>query len=179
MLNEQSFKVELTKVYEENFDLWVKRLSRFVGESLAEDAVQEGFCRSLKYWRAFVKGGYEMAGWCWVIVLNAAKDINTSERTGQSYSLHEPIGTGEEKLTLEEVIGKPDEYDSEEFSSIVIGEIANDRLSKTSQDILWLSYIIGYTPREIVRILDVDNKAVRNCTHQFRNYIKEKYGTFR
>jgi DNA-directed RNA polymerase specialized sigma24 family protein len=111
--------------------------------------------------------------------MNAARDINASERTGETYSLHEELGNGEEKLTLEEVLGKPDNMDAEEFAEIVIEEIASDRLSATSQNILWLRLILGYNPRDIEKVLDTNNKAVRNCTHQFKVYLTEKYGYFK
>lgn len=154
----------LGKYYEDNYDELKKRAYfRLKDDGLAEDAVQEAFCRALKFYdEDRIKS---FGGWFTTILNNACKDIHREEvRKGVTLEFNEELNEGLEDLNLE----------AQEVKKIV--SLIESKRSVNERNVLHMYFLQNHMPRDIVQTVDLSYSRVRNCISEFRKQCKETFG---
>jgi RNA polymerase sigma-70 factor (ECF subfamily) len=122
-----------------------------------EDAVQETFCRLIKYGTAFESGEHEKA---WLIrtatnvCKNSLRHWFWKHEDLADYENVRGAGNVETDGTLDAVLGLPDKY----------------------KTVVYLYYYEGYTTPDISSILGKPQSTIRNYLHEARGILKEKLG---
>jgi len=148
-------KERIEQHYIENFDKLVKRYNRRAGGVMnAEDVVQEGYARALKYADSYLTS-LPFDTWIGTIMNNALKDMKAAE-----YPRSPPV----------EDVGD-DPYVREQVQDIVT---AIGKYKQPKKDILRLWYILGYSREDIRKILNVSKKEIHTTVFWFRKKMREK-----
>jgi RNA polymerase sigma-70 factor (ECF subfamily) len=132
----------------------------------AEDVVQETYYRALKYSDSYSEDLSAFDTWITTIFNRCVKDFKKAEREFSGY------------VELEEHHLVEDEDYLVNLGSVrnMVTEIED--LRPEARHIVYLYFIKGYAPREIVKVLDINNKKVRMTVHRFKQRMKLKYGEF-
>lgn len=157
-------EIELESLYVASRDKYVKSIRNMMGSvHSAEDAVQEAFCRALKYWKSF--DGDNIQGWFWTILRNAARDIKKEDRLdGMTTGSDEEEGTD----ILDEIM----------FRNEVLDLIEEDINQYTGSHRVALKCAIMYQwlPQEIAKITDLTATHIAVIVHRFKQEMRDKYG---
>lgn len=161
--------MNIEQFYRDNYNLYVKRLSRKAGSvENAEDIVQEAFCRALKYQDSFNPTGdsdkpFEI--WFNTIVRRAMYDFSRIElKQGMTAA----IDSGETEAV--EIDGV-DQAMAEE----ILEAMKTKRKNEHTQ-VLYLALVKNYPPRDIVQVLDLGIHNVNTIISRFKTEMAEKYG---
>ncbi len=152
--------------YIKNFDRLCKQRSRWVGSlHNAEDAVQEGFARSLKYIDSWKEGPFEH--WNNTVLNNACRDIKKQERLQ---------GGVKEPEDLEE--GATDSADDLQFTEQMACVILKEMSAKPmdNHSVLRDYIVFGYTCKEIAEYIDMSQANIRKIVQRFKEEMVQKYG---
>ena len=152
----------LTEFYAEQYDKLVKRVSyRAGGPANAEDVVQEAFTRALTYIDSFEPDRDALGAWFNTILNNALKDFKKQERR-QGATTDEPIIEDFDKYM----------YQQEQLE-VIFQEI--DDMPEPSRSIIRNFVVLGYSAKEVARMVDANIIAIRNTVQLFREYIRRQY----
>jgi RNA polymerase sigma factor (sigma-70 family) len=154
---------QIEAFYKENFNRLIKRVGHRAGTHwAAEDVVQEAFVRALKYWDTYDPANKEIGAWFNTILNNALRDYTRDERR----------------------YGMCEEFEDEKHNDLALSPEALGAAAKIreliaakgqpTKSILTMYYLQGYKPKEIVEVLDVEVKTVRQYVWRFRDELKEK-----
>lgn len=158
----------IEEFYKENFNTLVIQYSRRAGSiENAEDVLQEAFLRALRYKDSFNPDIRKFETWFNAIAKRALYDLKRENlKQGMTSLLEEPLA--------EEVV-LVDGFD-QKLASEIEGLIKAKR-NPEHRSILYLYFIRGYKPSDIVKIADTSNKTIRQIVWRFRQEVKEKYET--
>lgn len=150
--------------YVENYDKLVKRLSyRAGGIHNAEDVMQEAYARALNYLDSFdpmVKG---FGAWFNSVINNSLRDFKSTERIrGMARSLDK-----EENLA--------DIAQDQEIIDKLMQEVESIPNEK-SREILKMFVFLGYSAKEVARVVDTNMSNIRRTINEFYKYAREVYG---
>lgn len=162
-IQKRNAKVEA--YYRANYNKLVKKVSgRCDTPENAEDIVQNAFVNAITYWGSYDPRIKDFDTWFGVILNNALKRyMKDARRFGTTDEFDEELHEGVEMSHL-----------GEELIKKVQGEIA--KKNKSNQEVLSLYFVSGYKPADIVEVLDVPIKTVKQCVLRFKNEVSEKYG---
>lgn len=150
---------ELETYFRENYNSLVKIARRRVGGyslSLAEDAVQEAFCRALRYQRTYK--GDDLDVWFRSILHNAVNQIKGQERDrGVTYrdDMESDLLVNQERIELPASVGE-----------------ALSRSSERDQEILNMRFFFGFKTREIHELLNISHDVVRDVIRRFKERLR-------
>ncbi len=143
--------------YVDNREVLLKRLYHRAGTpENAEDVLQESFERALKYMSSFDAERQELGAWFNTIMNNTLKTFKRDERSCGTY------------VEFDEELADPIPMSQTNEDTIVrIKETIN---SKQGDDrtILHLYFNEQYKPREIMTILDTNNKRINYVVNLFK-----------
>lgn len=147
----------IEKFYKDNYSRLVKILTRRAGApENAEDIIQESFARALKYEASFDAERQELGAWFNTIMNNALKDFKRDERSGGTFvELEEEH---HESFTLSET-----DQDTIKRIKAAIEEKKGD-----DKTILSLYFLKEFKPREIMCVVDTNNKRICYVVSMFR-----------
>ena len=154
--------IEFTRVYLDIYkDLCLLSLRYVHSESVAEDIVQDAFCRVLvrrpEVFR--YEDGSQIRAYMWRVVRNASIDW-FRRNSGKSYSLEERMMDAELSLLVDELVAKESygSYDFERASETIGGVI--DALPPRAREVYSLRREKGLSNKDVARQLGVTVKAV-------------------
>jgi RNA polymerase sigma factor (sigma-70 family) len=153
--------------YTHNFEKLCKKRSGWVGGlGNAEDCVQEGFTRALKYIEGWT-GPQPFSHWVNTIINNACRDFKKADRLQ---------GGNRDTVDADEEAGEPLEQVqlTEEMAKIIMEEIADKPAPKQTAIRDYL--ILGYTCKEIAEYVDMSQANIRKVVQRFREEMENKYG---
>lgn len=146
--------------YRENYNKLVKIARVRVGDYslvLAEEAVQEAFCRSVKYYRTY-DPSEPFDGWFRRILYNAINNLKRLEKDGGA------VYNDDEAERVEPHI-------SVNFTKEVV-DILNQS-SVRDQNILNMYCFYGFKSREVGEMLNVSHDVVRDVIRRFREKLRQ------
>ena len=153
---------ELTKLYKDKYDDYVRMYKGRAGANDVEDLVQEAFYRSLYYIDNYRPELADLGFWFSGIMENCLKDLYREKRDGAS--LHT-------KLTPESALIEP-KYD-EGTTKLVLKEI--EKKGGDTRQILYLYFICGYKTEDVHKVI---GGSLVNCwmaVSRFKEMLREKY----
>lgn len=127
-----------------------------------EDVVQEGYTRALKYISSFNKQG-NFQHWFSRILRNAFLDFKMAEKGKYTEEFDEENFEGTEGPGFFRVFAKQIYKDIDEYPEHL-------------QEILFLYYRNGFSPRDITKITGIKKNTVKQFLHRFRTNVREKHG---
>lgn len=163
-MNKERVYKEIEEHYRVYRDGLVKRFTGKLGSrSNAEEVLQTAYLRALEYWQS--KDGRPIENWFSGILTNAIADFKREDR------LHgATIGTDELAEVL--VAPGPDQF-LEQIGREVERDIQAER--ERDRDILRYYFIQQYTPRDIGKLVEQSDAAIRQIIHRFREKLRERY----
>ncbi len=143
--------------YNKERKLLLKKLNNRAGSpENAEDILQESFARALQYQSSFDSERQELGAWFNTIMNNTLKTFKRDERSMGTYV----------------------ELDEEEIEPILMSTTNQDTIARIKEAInskegddrtvLHLYFIEQYKPREIMTILDTNNKRINYVVNMFK-----------
>lgn len=146
--------------YIKSRELYVKRIrGRLDNPCDAEDIVQEGYYRALKYAHTY-NPDMPLEGWMVRIMHNAFRSYLAMINNRDNVELDE-----------EEIEGTPEPT----YPSHIWREINEMIDGNSEKEILSLYFIYGHKPREIAEITDRKYRDVTNLVHKFKTRISKLY----
>lgn len=142
--------------FKENYDKRVKFARKRVGNYdlyLAEEAVQEAFCRALKYFKAF-NHEEDFDNWFGKILVNCINDLKRIER---DKGVNHRQDRGDYITTVP-------------FTKEVI-ELFNKETER-NQNILNMYFFYGYKSREVAEFTHISHDVVRDVIRTFRKRVR-------
>lgn len=155
----------IAQLYEDRRDLYLNMVARRAGGKYnAEDVVQEAFKRALLYEESYnpTKSGLET--WFEHILRKALYDFQRDELLQ---------GMTKDDLSRE-TPETPFLGVTEGARSQIRKEI--DKKEGVSREVLWLTFVKGFNPRDIVSVLDVTIHNTNKIIQRFRKEMVDKYG---
>ena len=156
---------QLEQYYRENFGVLCKSMANRVGSLYdAEDVIQEAFLRALRYVDSFDPERSEMSTWFGKIARRAMFDFKRQETL--------------QGLVREEQSGEEPVFDFRELGVSTAHEIEKEIVGRREnhRDILFLAYVRGYRPREIVEVVNDSARNVKAVLDRFKAEMASKYG---
>lgn len=156
-------------IIEENFRSsyrsWVKRVyCRVKKNEDAEDIVMEAYTRALKYQHTFIQGN-NFEYWFSRIIANAVKDWKREQHNQFEH---------QEEFDEQEMAPCPDPSIKRDLYATLSAEI--DELEKPERaEIVHLYFILGFKPRDIMKITNQKSVIVNNTIQHFKGKMKGKY----
>ena len=147
--------------YRENYTVLIKIARRRVGNYslvLAEEAVQEAFCRALKYFKSY-KHEDLFEYWFKRILYNTINQLKTQEMNGGA--------TSDERDGVN--------YGSTSTPNLTLTKEISDLLEKASdrdKEILNNYFFYGFKSREISELMNISHDVVRDRIRTFRERLK-------
>lgn len=161
---------EFEKAFQHLYDPLVRRLVLMFRDSfIAEEAVQEAFCRALIRWDKFGDSRH-LEAWLFVVARNVARDM--LRRLSRSTTLNTSGLTSEAdpapKYSLDEIVG----------NWLIRQEIADAilRLPPTYREVLLLYYYEGYTVEEIAERSRTAAGTVKARLYRARQALRAALG---
>lgn len=162
-VNERNRVIE--KLYITSYKKFVKQVnSRCHNMADAEDIVQEAFCRALTYFDSLDNRGVH--AWFSVILENAFNHHMNDQRRSGCVD-HDELDEGH-------LVGEMSEW-ADDMMKRIEAEI-NEVKDVNHRMVLFLYFVRGYKPREILDVVPLKAGNVRIIIHRFGEEIKEKYG---
>lgn len=157
----------IEQFYRDYYDLYVRRNSRRAGGiENAEDVVQEAFCRALKYADSFeVREDKHMETWFNTIVRRSLYDF---KRIELKQGMTAATDSGESEAV--EISGV-DQMMADEIVGFIEAKKNIDH-----KNVLYLSLLRNYPPRDIVEVLDLNLENVKRIVVRFKQEMAEHYG---
>lgn len=158
----QTFE-HIEKHYTENVSRLMKQYVRFTGsKESAEDVVQEAYTRALKYYDSYdpeVKFGQ----WFSRILKNSLHAFKNTEKGHSTEELDEELVEGVEGGA---------------YSKVLLDQIkqAIGQQPPEVREVLRLYFIHGYSPRSIVKIVEMGYRHISKYIYQFKKEIRDKHG---
>lgn len=150
------------EVFRRHYGPLVRRLSLVLGDPwLAEDAVQEAFCRALERWPRLVAARVDLAAWLFVVARNAARD---ARRRSARWVLGAVASPARDTASLEE--GVETDLDVERLAR------ALRRLPPPQREVILLHYYDGCSVDEIARRTGVLAGTVKSRLHRARRALR-------
>ena len=153
--------------YAENYEVLCKTVQGRVGGMYnAEDVVQEAFVRALTYANSFDSVRASLPTWIGTILRRAMFDFKRGEL--------------QQGMVREE--SDPDEpmFEFPATCTITVDEIRKDIdavADPEHKDVLRLTYVHQYTPREIEEIMDLGLANIKKIRSRFKNEMVAKYAS--
>jgi len=164
MNREDCYKL-IEDYYRKNFKRLVNTVRGRAGSyHNGEDVVQEAFTRALKYYKSYNPAMTPFDAWFSRILENSLRN-HAKDRRAQ--------GMVHDARTDQLITTTPDS-----FLRMFLKEITDDiaLLSEGKQEVMNLSFFMGYTPMDISKIVNLNVGAVRTMLHRFREELRYKYG---
>jgi len=164
MTRDEVYKL-IENFYRKNFKKLVNKTRGRVGSyHNAEDVVQEAFTRACKYHASYNPAITSFDAWFSRILENSLRTY-AKERRAQ--------GMVHDHRTDNLITTTPDSY-LRRFLSEIMDDIA--QLPVERQEVMNLSFFMGYTPMDISKIVNANVGAIRTMLHRFREELRYKYG---
>lgn len=155
----------IAQLYEDKRDFYLNMVARRAGgEYNAEDVVQEAFKRALLYEEVYDPTKSELGTWFEHILWKALYDFQRDELLQ---------GMAKDDLSRE-TPETPFLGVTEAAKSQIRKEI--DKKEGISREVLWLTFVKGFNPRDIVSVLDVTIHNTNKIIQRFRKEMVDKYG---
>ena len=147
--------------YEKNFEALVKGVSfGFDTPHDAEDAVQEAFCRALRYIETYDMSAGNFEGWFRRILQNTVRDIKRDNMLkGMSTDPSDDL----------------EDHDSLDVCTddVEIAQVIKDS-RHPARDILTLYFYKDFKPWEIAQALGMKMKTVRQALWRFKRKVRDE-----
>lgn len=157
----------ISQYYAENYEVLCKTVQGRVGGMYnAEDVVQEAFVRALTYAESFDSVRASLPTWIGTILRRAMFDFKRAEL--------------QQGMVREESDPEEPMFDFPERCELTIEGIRKDIEAVSDpehRDVLRLTYVHQYTPREIEEIMDLGLANIKKVRLRFKNEMVAKYGT--
>ena len=151
--------------YQENFNRLCKYMRFRSGtEWNAEDIVQEAYHNALKYYENYDES-QPFQAWFNKILINALVDFKRKEKGNMAEEFEEEHSEG---------------FACTHYTDHVLKQIyerIDAKEEEHHQDILFLHFKHGYSPKDIAAITGNSPHASHKVIQRFRNELKELYGT--
>ena len=154
---------QLTEMYEENYDDYVRMYLARAGANDVEDLIQESFYRALYYADNYRPDLADLDYWFSGIIENSLKDLYKEKRNGNS--MHS-------KLTPESAIVEP-RYDNNDLTRCVLKEL--EKKQGDHRQILYLYFICGYDLDAIHKVIGGSYHTIEVSTRRFKSLLRETY----
>lgn len=163
-----SIRDDIEAAYEANYSNNIKRvMSRTITEQDAEDIVQEGYYRALKYADTFNPTLQELNVWIDIIIHNAKRDYLRANRSGDYSFLddqeEEDDGVDVVDLALDKDLLKQ-----------IYEDIA--KLPLEQRQVVYATTVLGHSRKACRELFGLTDNQVKKLLEKFRVRIKEKYG---
>lgn len=158
----QSTKELIEEYYKKNHKRTIKSLSRSMDTPEdAEDIVQEAFCRAFKYADTYNPEVAPLGRWFFFITRNCINQhIKKNYHSPNSFTADlEEFSNGREFMA-------EDSRYIEELRSRYKGKRG------TGSRVLELHFELGYSPKEISEILDLQRKSINQAIWRFRTDVR-------
>lgn len=145
--------------YREHYKERLKFARKRVGDynlALAEEALQEAFYRALKYYKAYDKNE-NFDHWFGKILVNCINDVKNTERDQGRTDHHDTSHVIEKEETLTR-------------SKIAISQLNKEK--PRNQEILRLSFFLGYDSREVSDFMGISHDVVRDVIRTYRARVR-------
>ena len=153
----------LEKHYTQNAGRLVKKYIRIAGsKEAAEDVVQEAYTRALKYYSSY-DPSINFGQWFSRILKNSLHSFKNAEKGHACEELDEELVEGVEggaynKVLIEEIKKEISNYPDD------------------VKEVLRLYFVHGYSPRSIVKIVEMRYKSISQHIYKFKKDIRDKHG---
>lgn len=154
----------IEKYYDANFDKLVLRIKGRVGVDYAEDVVQEGFYRALRYSSGYKDNPAGPGKWVWRIISNCARDVWKEKQGIPSMQQYEED---------EDVPPDPPEYEAKCEEVLKLAAALVKRKKGLAKEVCELSLHKQYHPREIVRITNTPINTVNWHLKELRREVSK------
>jgi RNA polymerase sigma factor (sigma-70 family) len=157
---------EIEALYREKSSKQAKALAGRVGGLYnAEDIVQEAYCRALKHCESFDGGKASLEVWLQRIIKRCTYDFKRQELQQ---------GLVRDEMEKDEPF---EDFRGLGISTMkeVVGEI--DGRPEAHQQVLRLTFIKGYRPREIAEIVEEGSRGIEHILRRFKLDMLAKYST--
>lgn len=128
----------------------------------AEDAVQEAYCRALKYIHTFQEGMH-FGHWFSRILSNTIKDA-ISDKYGRANL---------EELDEQQIEGKEEKFLEKRMLEHISLEI-NSMQNEEHREILELYFSYGFTPQEIKELSPASKRVIRRVLDAFKRSLRTR-----
>lgn len=153
----------LEELYRTNRDLYVKKYAIKTGSTHdSEDIIQEAFMRAWKYLQDGGQVNGELNLWFSSVLHNSWRDFMRDKRDG---------GLVREEYYKEEE--EQSNIDLEQNRYLVMKLLEGK--TGNQHEVLRLHYVLGYSPKEINKYVDIGSGAIRNYLSQFRKEVQEMF----
>ncbi|KKK48684.1 hypothetical protein LCGC14_3142660 [marine sediment metagenome] len=143
----------------------LSRAWRMVGNS-GEDAVQEAYCRALKYWKSY-DFNRDFNGWIFGLFNNTLRSVASEEkRHGMIYRETEMS----KAHLLPSKIGNP--HKTRELTELIT-RIRQEPENRSF--ILQLALIDQYTSAEVADLVPENEKCINNIVYRFRKENRKEF----
>ena len=157
-------KKALTKFYSENYDTYLKRAKRVLGDHHhAEDVVQEAFENALKYSYTFDKER-DLEHWFNMVFLNTVRDY-------LSYIRNQGIVM---ELKIKDHPSFPSEL-VDKYKGVISKEIEEYNEDEKKRLILSIYFLSGYGAKGTAILCGCTESTIYNLSHRFRIHLEKKY----
>lgn len=155
---------EIEQFYQDNYNRLVKILTHRAGSpENAEDVIQESFTRAMTYWSSFDPERQELGAWFNTIMNNTLRTYKRDERSGGTF------------VELEEE--HHESFCLSETNQDTIQRIKDAIASKSGddRDILDLYFLKQFKPREIMCVVETNNKRISYLVNQFKLEMQDLF----
>jgi RNA polymerase sigma factor (sigma-70 family) len=158
-------KEVLTKFYRENYDEYLGRAKRCVGDHhYAEDVVQEAFENALKYSHTFQQEK-QLANWFNSVFMNTVRDYLSFIRN-QGVVM---------ELTIKDHPSFPSEL-VQRYQGVIMEEIEKYDECPRKRHMLTSYFLNGWSAKATAIVCGCTESAIYNLSHKFRIHLEAKYG---
>jgi len=162
-MDKEQFYSLVEEHYKKTFHILSKKLTRYLGnKAVAEDVLQEAYCRLLQYWETY-KEDQPFEGWFKTVVNNSIRDHYKKEH------LHGMLDDGNlMKEEREEAMLRPF------FERIELNSLLETIKNKpyNVRKILTLYLVKGYSSQEVEKVVPESSNNIRKIVQRFRDEIK-------
>lgn len=154
----------LEQLYKDKRDAQVKAIANQAGGIVnAEDIVQEAYCRALKHIDSFDSEKASLEVWVQRIIKRCMFDFKRQEL--------------QQGMVRDEMDGEEPYEDFRDLGVSTLKEVATeiDKRKKSHQEVLRLTFLKGYRPREIAEIVEEGSRAIEHIIRQFKLDMMAKY----
>jgi RNA polymerase sigma factor (sigma-70 family) len=157
---------EITNYYKENYKR-MKDIARNKTQKnhCAEEVVQETFLRAIKYYHNYSPAKGSLNDWMNGVFSSRIKEWQRGAM----------LQGGNREIRDDDIISN-DTVGEDNKMLVEIKEMINRIKTPLIRQICYLSFIQGYTPREIEQVVGSKGSYIRNCIWLFKKDLRVVYG---
>lgn len=157
---------EITNYYKENYKR-MKDIARNKTQKnhCAEEVVQETFLRAIKYYHNYSPAKGSLNDWVNGVFSNRIKEWQRGAM----------LQGGNREIRDDDIISN-DTVGEDNKMLAEIKEMINRIKNPLMRQICYLSFMQGYTPREIEQVVGSKGSYIRNCIWLFKKDLRVVYG---